>query len=229
MIRWLALIAAILGLLLGIALPHPAASNETGKDLAVALTPTTLSSGSSPLLTCGWHTACGSPPSAGIALDWDDDNSGFGNDWRFRGFFYASDTVRTAFKMYPLDSQSGGNECDIMTVWITEKHSAQLMAIPTYMHVDITNSSSFSWTGGPWTVYHSRTIGETIDDEGCLTFGSHVHAYHVPWLTNIVDITRHTSLYPTAASCSGSCGTFRNNNINNWTRRFAWDEGAASH
>ena len=229
MIRWLALSAAVVGLVLGIALPHPAAGHETGKELAVALTPPTLSNGSEPLLTCGWHTGCGISPSAGIALDWDDDNTGFGNEWRFRGFFYVSDTVRTAFKMHPLDHDSGNDRCDIMTVWIREKHSGALMAIPTYMHVDITNSAVFNWTGGPWTVYHTRTIGETIDDTGCNTTGSHVHEYHFDWLLDDVDMTRNTALYPTAASCSTSCGTFKNNDINKWTNRFAWDEGVASH
>lgn len=201
--------------------------------MAVALTPPTLSSGSDSRLTCGYHTACTSPPSAGIALDWDDDNQSYGNDWRFRGFFYASDTVRTAFKMFPLVNQEGDEDCDIMTVWITETHSANLMATPLYMHTDITNSTAFSWTGGPWTVYHTRTIGTTIDDDGCTIFGSHVHEYHFPYQpdpdVDLIDITQHTSLYPDGDTCEIACGDFDNNDIANWTQRFAWDEGSFTH
>jgi hypothetical protein len=103
------------------------------------------------------------------------------------------------------------------------------MAIPTFMHVNITDNSYFDWAGGPWTIYNSRKIGTTINDTGCTWFGSHVHEYHVDYLTNLVTITRNTSLYPTAASCSSICGTFQNNYIYNWTRRFAWAEGAAPH
>lgn len=229
MIRWLGLVAAAIGLIFGIALPHSAAGNVTGAQLAVVVQPPTLGDGLSPLLTCGWHTACGNPPTSGIALDWDDDNQNTGNPWYFRGFFYVSNTNRTAFTMYPLVNQSGSDRCDIMTVWVVEVHSGALMAIPTFMHVNITDSSSFSWIGGPWTIYNSRQIGRTINDTGCTWFGSHVHEYHTAYLTNLVTITRDTGVYPTGASCSGSCGTFQNNNIANWTRKFAWAEGAASH
>lgn len=229
MIRWLAVLALGVGLLVGMGSPRSASGNLTGAQLAVALTPPTLSSGSSPTLTCGWHTACGNPPTSGIALDWDDENANTGNPWHFRGFFYVSDTSRNAFKMFPLVNQSGSTVCDIMTVWITELHSGQLMAIPTYMHVNITSSTSFIWTGSQWTTYKSKQIGTTINDTGCTWFGSHVHEYHVDYLTNLVTITRNTGLYPTAQSCSTTCGTFQNNNINNWIRRFAWAEGAASH
>ena len=120
-----------------------------------------------------------------------------------------------------------------MTVWIVEKHSLKLMAIPTYTHVNITNGSSFDWSGSPWTTYHSRQIGTTINDSGgCGWGGSHVHEDHSPYLATT---TRHTSLYPPAKrtyACPEDywpCGNFEDNNINNWTRRFAWAEGVASH
>ena len=73
MMRMLALFAALFGLLIGIAFPGLVSSDETGEEFAVALTPSTLSSGSEPTLNCGWHTACVSPwTSSGIALDWED-------------------------------------------------------------------------------------------------------------------------------------------------------------
>ncbi len=228
MIRWLGLAAAAFGLGMGIAFPQAASGNVTGHNLAVVIQPPTLATGSSPLLTCGWHTACTSPPSAGIALDWDDNSTGTGNPWYFRCFCYVSNTNRTAFTMYPLVNASGGTVCDVMTVWVVENHSGALMAIPNYMHVNITNSNSFSWQGGPWTIYNSRQIGTTINDTGCTWFGSHVHEYHTPYLSGTVTITRN-SLYNSSPICTGSCGTFQNNNISNWVRKFAWAEGVVSH
>jgi hypothetical protein len=229
MTRWLAFIAAAFGIGLGVGLPGGASGDVTGKQLSVVIQPPTLTTGSSPLLSCGWHTACTSPPSSGIALDWDDDNMSTGNTWYFRCFCYVSDTNRTAFTMYPLINSSGGGVCDVMTVWVVENHSGALMAIPNYMHVNITDYSSFSWQGGPWTIYNSRPIGTTINDTGCTWFGSHVHEYHTDYRTNVVTITRNTALYPTGSQCSTSCGNFANNNISNWIRKFAWAEGIVSH
>lgn len=130
-----------------------------------------------------------------------------------------------------------------MTVWITEIHSGQLMAIPTYWDTNITNSSSFSWSGSQWTTYQTRHIGTTINDSGgCGWNGSHVHETHVAHLTGLVAITRNTSLYtkdgsgcsdtnccPTPANPNMTCGTFKNNDISKWIRRFAWDEGICPH
>lgn len=122
-----------------------------------------------------------------------------------------------------------------MTVWITDRHSGQLMAIPTYTHVNITSSSAFNFSGSPWTTYNNRKIGVTIDEmlTSCST-GSHVHESHSPYLAGIVTTTRNTGLYPTAVQChtppcNPAYGPYTNNNINNWTRRFAWAEGAAGH
>ena len=229
MFRFIAPLAVLVGVFAG--LIGPASAHETGATLSVGLTPPTLSSGSSPLLTCGWHTACVSPYTASYGLDWDDNSTGYGNAWYFRGFFYVSDSSRTAFKMYPLVSQQGSSICDVMTVWITEIHSGALMAIPTYTHVDITASSAFSWSGSQWTTYQSKQIGTTIDDTGasCAFGGSHVHESHVDYLTSDVTISRHTSYYPTASSCHTTCGTHQNNNIDKWTRSWEWEEGVVSH
>ena len=238
MIRSIGFAALTVGLLLGIAFPRAAFGNLTGHTLGVALTPPTQASGSSVELSCGWHVACVSPFTEGYGLDWDDGGS-YGSDWHFRGFFYVSNSNRTAFKMYPLVSVQNLDDCDVMTVWITEIHSGALMAIPTYTHVKITSGSSFQWTGGPWTVYHTKKIGTTIDDDGsnCPFTGSHVHEAHVDYLTDLVLIERHTALYPTAEECSlDRCsendppyGPYANNNINNWTNHWQWSEGAASH
>ena len=76
-------------------------------------------------------------------------------------------------------------------------------------------------------VYKNRLIGTTINDTGlnCPFGGSHVHEDDVG-VDGAVTTTRHTSLYPTGASCHTTCGTFKNDNINNWTRKFSWNEGA---
>ena len=243
MIRWLALIAVAVGVIVGVALPRLVAGNLTGKQLAVALTPPTLASGSSPTLNCGFHGTCLSPFNDGQELDWEDGGTNFGNPWYFRGFFYVSDSNRTAFRMFPLVSVQDPARCDVMTVWIAEIHSGALMAIPTYTHVNITDSASFDWSGGPITIYNSKKIGETIDEmlPSCST-GSHVHESHTAYLTNLVAITRRLgnlpSGYPSSVdldgtgpmiACTDACGSHKNNDINKWTRRFAWAEGAAPH
>lgn len=228
-LRILAPLAIVVGAFIGMI--TAADAHQTGHTLAVALTPPTLSSGSSPLLNCGWHTACGSPPTSGVALDWEDGGTNYGNPWHFRGFFYVSDGPRTAFRMYPLVNQQGSSVCDIMTVWITEKHSGALMAIPTYYHVTLTATSQFDWSGSQWTTYHSRQMGATMNDAGgsCTFFGSHVHDTHVSYLPGVVSTTTNTGYYPTASSCSWNCGTHQNNNINKWIRRWEWSEGVVSH
>lgn len=216
------------------AFPRPAAAGLTGAQLSVVLTPPTLPSGSASQLNCGWHTGCNSP-SSGIALDFDDENQYFGNPWYFRGFFYASDSLRTAFRMYPMTYST--SRCYIMTVWIVEIHSGALMATPLYSHMNVTNNAMFTWQGGPWTVYNSRQVGVTYDDTnvpGCST-GSHVHEYDLDYRPGVTAITRNTPLYPTSFQCSTApCsnqgyGPYPNNNINNWTRRFAWSEGVIAH
>ena len=145
--------------------------------------------------------------------------------------------------MFPLFYSGGSTSCDIMTVWITELHSTALMAIPTYTHVNITNSVAFIWSGSQFATYNSKKIGETIDEmlPSCST-GSHVHESHTDYLTSLVTITRRLgnlpSGYPSSVdldgtgpmmACTNACGTHKNNDINKWTRRFAWAEGAASH
>jgi hypothetical protein len=238
--RWLAVIVTVIGLFLGMAFPRVALGDLTGYQLAAAMAPPTETSGTSAELNCGWHsdsTGCVSPYTFGYALDWEDkkaDRGSYNNPWYFRGFFYTSaSTNRRIATGIPLVSQSSPDYCDMMTVWIAEYHSGQLRGIPVYYHVNITNSTSFAITGGPWTVYQNRLIGRTINDTGssCGFGGSHVHESDVPYRTDIVTTTRNTGLYPTAqqchtAPCNPTYGPYVNNNINNWTRRFAWAEGA---
>lgn len=231
MIRWFIPLVIAVGLLVGL-MSQSASGHQTGATLAVSITPPTLADGSNANLNCGWHTACVSPWTSGYGLDWEDGNTGFGNSWYFRGFFYVSSGTRTAFRMFPLVSNSSPSTCDVMTVWIAEIHSGALMGIPTYTHVNITDSSSFDWSGGIWTEYHSRVIGTTIDDTGasCAFGGSHVHEAHTDYLVGTVTNTRNTGLYPLATACHNlACGTFQNNNINKWTNHWEWAEGIVAH
>lgn len=235
MMRLLAVFAVLTGLAVGMAFPGLVSSNETGYELAVALTPPTLSPGSTSTLNCGWHVACESPwdstNDAGHGLDWED-GSGYGNDWFFRGYFYVENTSRTAFHMYPIEVASGAGVCDKMTVWIAEKHSGALMAIPIFLHVNITDDDDFEWTGSQWTTWHSKKIGETINenDLSCSS-GSHVHEAHSPWLAGTVETDENRADYVVSSTChtAGTCGPYENDDIDNWTRSFTWDEGAVSH
>ena len=227
MIRWLAFLAFAAGLVAGIAFPRVAEGHVTSNFLAVELTPPTLPSGSSPLLLCGWHGICYPPTTDPVkyGLDWAD--GGYTSPWYFRGFFWVSNTTSAAFKMFPLFVSGGLEVCDKMTVWIAEKHSGQLMAIPTYTHVNITNSVAFEFTGGPLPLYRSRQIGVTINENWApCADGSHVHEAHVD---HTVTTARHTNYYPTEAGCTGSCLTHQNNLRSKWTRGWAWQEGVSSH
>ncbi len=234
MIRWFVPVAVAIGLLLGL-VSNSALGHQTGATLAVSLTPPTLSSGSSANLNCGWHSACVSPWNSGYGLDWEA-GAGYGNPWYFRGFFYASDSNRTPFRMFPLVTNSSPDTCDVMTVWIAEIHSGALMAIPTYTHVNITNNFSFDWSGGPWTVYHDRHIGDTINDTGslCAFNGAHVHEAHSDYLVGTVTNTRNRSVdggvYVDAATCHNlACGTYRTDDIYKWTNHWQWAEGIIAH
>lgn len=233
MIRLLAPIAMIVGLAIGVWFPGTVSSHTTGATLAVALTPPTLVSGSEAWLNCGWHVNCNNS-NPGNGLDWDDEDTLYNKPWYFRGFFYVSDTSRTAFRMYPLVYAEGpGAVCDVMTVWIVEIHSGALMAIPTYTHVNITNSSSFDWSGSQWTTYQNRQIGVTIDENNSsCSSGSHVHEDDIPTVPGLAlaPISRNTSLYPAWAQCNTvHCEKHWNNSINHWTRSWQWSEGVGSH
>jgi len=239
--RWLAVAATIVGLFIGMAFPRPALSDLTGYQLAAAMMPPTETRGTSAELNCGWHsdsTGCVDPYASGYALDWEDKNanpSAYDKPWFFRGFFYTSaPTNRTIAEGIPLVNDDRPNYCRKMTVWIAEKHSGQLRAIPMYYHVNITDFTRFRINGGPLTVWRGRQIGRTVDESGrlyCTSYGSHVHETHVDYRTDIVTITRNTGLYPTAEQChTAPCsnqgyGPYVNDNIDNWTRRFAWAEG----
>lgn len=227
--KLLMFLAAVLGLTVGMLYQRPALADLTGYQLAVDMVPPTLSDGSSPLLNCGWHGTCGTTPTVGTALDWEDGGTNYGNPWYFREFFYSSGTTnRRVATGAPLVTVQDPNKCDVMTVWIIEYHSGALRAIPNYLHVNISDSTQFAINGGPWTVYQSRHIGDTINDSGtmCTFTGSHVHEDHTDYRTDIVAITRDTAVYPTAQNCSNNCGYYLNNDIYRWTNRFAWAEGA---
>lgn len=83
--RWIAFTSINAGFVLGIAsLSVAGGTGPTGKTIVGYMNPPTLSSGSSSWLNCGWHAACGATPTAGTALDWDDENTGYDNPVYFR-------------------------------------------------------------------------------------------------------------------------------------------------
>ncbi len=225
--RFLAAISIVGGIAVGMLFPSlVSSSGSTGYTLIASLTPPTLSSGSSPWNTCGWHDVCTSSGVPSTGLDWDDGGDA-GSPWYFRGYFHTSNPAPQIIATgYPLFVQGGSTKCDRMTVWIAEKHNGELRAAPVYVHTNITNSSSFSIWGSLFGTYKNKLIGTTIDDTGCAFFGSHVHEMHdvVP---NQPDVTTqlHTSRYPTIETCSSSCGQHQNNITQTWTRRFSWPEG----
>jgi hypothetical protein len=199
-----------------------------GDTITVFMQPPTLSWGSSPLLTCGWHDTCAYPYNSGPALDWDDNNVNFGNSWYYRSYNFTTNTAGSiqVARGLPLVYQTGGTTCEIMTVWVLEGTSGPLRAIPMYTHTNITNSSVFAIYGRayPQVKYTNRKIGTTVNDNraNCPTSGSHVHEWYYPYGGSSYS---QNSLYPTASGCSGSCGYFLNSNVNNYTRRFQWREG----
>ncbi len=229
-IRWLSTGVFVVSFLLGLAFPF--ASNGRaypGDNIWIYMQPPTLSWGSSPLLTCGWHTDCVSPYSSGPALDWDDNNNQFLNPWYYRSYNFTSNTsgqVKVAAGQ-PVTYQSGGPGCEIMAVWVVDPNG-NLRAIPMYEHTSITNSSSFNIYGRayPQTQYTNHQVGVTVDDsvnQNCTTTGSHVHEFYYPWSGSTYS---QDSIYPAASTCHGYpyCGTHQNSNVNNYTRLFRWTE-----
>jgi len=227
MYRVLCAISIVAGALFAVAFPHAGFGAPTGYTIVASMTPPTLSSGSSPLLTCGWHAACVSPWSSGVGLDWDDGSSGYGNPWYFRGYFATDNPAQGIVATgQPMVNLQHPDYCDRMTVFIMEKYGNVLRAAPVYTHTNITNSNAFNIQGSVLGTYISRQIGTTINDQGtnCPFGGSHVHEEHAV-ISGPVTISRNTGKYPTASACHTSCGTFKNNNLSNWTRRFSWPEG----
>jgi len=226
-VRWLIAVAAVVGFVLGAGLPSLTEGAPTGRTIIAQMTPPTLASGQQANLNCGWHTACVSPWSTGIALDWEDGGTGYGNPWFFRGFFAVdSSSSYIVARGAPLTVQEGSNKCDIQTVWIIEQFNGVLRAAPTYQHVSRTTSTQFYILGSLFGTYVNRQIGATVSDfGGCDFTGSHVHEYHSV-ISGPTTISRNTSKYPTASTCHNlACGLFTNSSLNNWTRKFTWPEG----
>jgi hypothetical protein len=225
-IRWLIAGTLILSFFFGLAFPFPSNGGASSGDrIAVYMQPPTLSWGSYPLLTCGWHSTCEYPYTTGTALDWDDDDIDFGNPWYYRSFNVTthSSVVKVAAGA-PVAYQSGGTTCEIMAVWIVDPNG-NLRAIPMYTHTNITNSSSFNIYGGayPQIQHTNHQVGVTVNDSrtNCPTTGSHVNEYYYPWSGSTYT---KDSLYPSASTCHDSCGTFLDSDVNNYTRRFNWTE-----
>lgn len=230
--RILASISIVGGIAAGMLFPSlVSSSGVTGYTLIASMAPPTLSSGSTPLNSCGWHNVCesggGGPPST--ALDWADGGEA-PQPWYFRGYFVTSNPApQNIATGYPIFVQGGNLVCDKMTVWIAEKHNGELRAAPVYTHTNITNWGGFSIVGSLFGTYKNKLIGNTIDDTGCPFYGSHVHETHVV-VPNQPDVTTnlHTSRYPTLANCGlggPSCTTHQNNLRQAWTRKFSWPEG----
>lgn len=233
--RWFALIATLAGALLGVAFLSGVLGG-TGYTFSVAMTPPTGSSGESPLLTCGWHGECPPTPTAGIALDWD--NTATTSNVYFRGYFYRSNSPFESTRLWgqPIEVQKGSDRCDIMAVWILERYNGALRAVPKYTHINLSSTAAFNiatWGGGGTGWYNNRRIGYMVDDSGgCRFGGTHAHEYHQAdetWdSTPNVTETLHTSLYPALDYCPGGvgCTAYKNNDLNNWTRWFVWEEGS---
>ncbi len=230
--RFLAAISIVGGIAAGMLFPSlVSSSGPTGYTLIASMTPPTLSSGSSPWNTCGWHDECTSNGQSSTALDWDDGGDA-PQSWYFRGYFHTSNpSPQIIATGYPLYVDGGSLACDKRTVWIVEKHNGELRAAPVYTHTTITNSSSFLITGSLFGTYRNKLIGTTINDTGCAFFGSHVHETHIV-VPNQPDVTiqRNTSRYPTIDTCEWDvdqqdCAQHQNNLRQAWTRKFTWPEG----
>lgn len=231
-IRWLGLAAIALGFLLGLVFPFPHVSTaNVGDTITVYMEPTTRSSGLSAFNTCGWHDECTESGNPGPALDWDDGGD-FGSAWYFRSWNYTSRSggLILVARGIPLVYQTGGTTCEAMTVWIAEKTSGPLRAIPVYTHTDITNSAVFYiYARVYYGNYVSRQIGTTVNDNraNCTNTGSHVHEWDIPY--GSTSYSRNGN-YPTLDTCSypevpDGCHSYTNNNVNNYTRWFQWKEG----
>ncbi len=232
--RWITLASVILGFAAGIAAPLVArGSGPTGQTIVGYMNPPTLSSGSSSWLNCGWHsdsTGCVSPWNSGRALDWDDENTSYNNPVYFRGFFARTNTPTATLSLdgQPVVNQTGADVCEIRDVWIIERHSGELRAVPRYLHVTFTNSNRFGIYTYTLGQYINRQMMKTIDDTGisCAFTGSHVHETDVS-VSGDVSTSWNTGLYPSAVAChSAHCASYRNDLIDNWTRKFQWAEGS---
>jgi hypothetical protein len=226
-IRFIAAGALVIGFLGGLVLPLPGRGNATtGDAITIYMQPPTLGWGSSPYLTCGRHSTCLPPYNTSSALDWDDNNTGYGNPVYYRSYNFTSNTggIIQVARGLPLQIQTAQDGCAIMAVWVAEGTNGPLRAIPKYDHVNVYNAAAFPIWGRayPQTQYTSRRVGSTVNDSAlCSTTGSHVHE---DYYSSSASYTQNTA-YPTASGCHDNCGTRLNSNVNNYTRRFQWTEG----
>lgn len=217
------LIPAAFGALCALAIPG---ETQTTVAYAARILPAAGFAGESPMLTCGWHGgACGS--GSGDYLDWD--NTSQTSNVYFRGYFTRASSSFQTNRLYGqrVTIQSGSSVCDIREVRIREVGYGLLRGNMRYLHISLSSTANFAiGTSGSGT-YNAQLVGSMINDTGCTTTGTHVHAGFASSPTGASTKSKNTSLYPSGDYCFGDgnpsdCRRFVNNSLSNWTHRFTW-------
>lgn len=202
-----AVVAAVLGVLLGLWAPQSAPA--AFQDATFAFAPPTLGDGGSPLLTTSWHA------SDGISLDWDDESLG-SNPAYFRGW---GNSATNGYKasMRPATA-----------LWYTvcKAVTGEMRHLPTndyagkyvWVHAQLTNPANwYLWFStsqpGGW---NSFSLVSTVnpDNPNCPWDGTHVHE------TRSMDAGSDW-LGENFARGFTAWNYYQNNSSQNWTRKAA--------
>jgi len=171
-LRWVLVLSALVGALAGLAAPKAARATTINVELRVY-------GGATSLMTCGWHTECGSSASAGNALDWDNGDEATVL-WRSKAS--RSDGVSGVVASGKTNHTSSPDNCNVMEVQVKDAFLFDKGTAEHHHTASWVPGNSFSiYASGSWQ-YSERYVGFSVVGEywPCSFFGSHDHQIQGP-------------------------------------------------
>jgi len=175
-------------------------------------------------MTCGWHGGCGSTPTAGTALDWDN----YGNNAVYFRTFGHRDTGSESTMARGTVERAIGTTCATVYINIGSPAGGTYRGSIAYVHT-LTSADGNSIdivfsTGSYWTTSNFGTNVATADEENvnCRTpdlwDGAHVHQYAAWNYSAVSGGYRNTGTYPNYVNP----GTYSIDTSTYWQDRAEW-------
>lgn len=209
-VRWLALLSALTGILLGVL----TGTSNAASQWYLYFMPPTYPTGSNSILTNGWHN---SPP----ALDWGDAASP--THEAFLRAIGSTDTdpggtvLQARAVVYP---QTWANCQNAIRIDVKDL-SGTLLGTHRLVHTlksgTTTHDLYFSYLQGYVNSYSVGSVLQEYWNDTCTNTGPHIHEFADTAISGAGTWSRNVSGYPTGDPCTPSCPTRKNNVLNSWT------------
>jgi hypothetical protein len=174
-------------------------------------------------MTCGFHQTCGSPPTAGIAIDWAS-ASGSGSTGVFiRGAGLDPGCATTCIRAYAHWETAPNfyTTCDNnskLDVFNSASGSHQVTLVYTHTINDYLGTKYLQYkSGSPYLNSPSQGGNYVGTDPSCPISGPHVHNFGCGGSGCHPTPMYHNTSFPTGDPCNPTCPTYNNNT---WTHYY---------